>query len=74
MRLETTDALANFVASDEIILGKAKSVKEVEKEIRSVTAQDIKRVAQKIFVNSSLNLAIVGQVSDPKRIKAALKL
>jgi predicted Zn-dependent peptidase len=74
MGLETTDALANFVASDEIILGKAKSVKELEKEIRSVTARDIKRVAQKIFVNPSLNLAIVGQVSDPKKVKAALKL
>lgn len=74
MGLETTDALANFVAADDIVLGKAKTAKEIEKEIRAVTPKDIKRVARKIFVDSNLNLAIVGDIKDSQGIKKYLHI
>jgi predicted Zn-dependent peptidase len=74
MGLETTDALASFFVMEEIVQGSAKNVKEIEDKIRSVTAKDIKRLANKIFVNHTLNLAIVGDIKDTQILKKSLHL
>ena len=72
MSLETTDAMAEFYAGQEIIFRKLKTPQELEKEIRKVTAGDVMKVAKDIFRNDRLNLAIVGDVSRQKAIKKAL--
>lgn len=72
MNLETTDALAEFYASQEVVRGKLKTPKEIEMGIRKVTAEDVMKVAKDIFRNDNLNLAIVGDISDSKSIKKTL--
>ncbi len=74
MGLETTDALAEFYAGQEVSVGKLKKPQELEKEIRKVTAGDVMKVAKDIFKNEKLNLAIVGDISNEKMIKKALSL
>jgi predicted Zn-dependent peptidase len=72
MDLETTDSMAEFYANQEVITRKLKTPQELEKEIRKVTAQDVLRVAQDLFRDDKVNLAIVGNISDQKVIKKAL--
>lgn len=74
MGLETTDALAEFYANQEIVNGKMKTPKEFEQMVRKVSAKDVLNVAKDIFKNEKLNLAIVGDISDPKVIEKALLL
>lgn len=72
MGLETSDALAGFYVSEEIIHGAARNPVEIEKEIRKITAEEITEIAKDIFKDEKLNLAIVGNISDQKGIKKAL--
>lgn len=74
MNLETTDSLAEFYAGQEVSVGKLKRPQELEKEIRKVTAKNVMKVAREIFRNDKLNLAIVGDISDPKAIKKTLSI
>jgi predicted Zn-dependent peptidase len=62
--LETTSGLANFFAQAEILDGKLISPEAEVKNIRAVTAADIRRVAKKIIVPERLNLAMVGPLKD----------
>ncbi|MEK7062409.1 MAG: hypothetical protein AAB946_00065, partial [Patescibacteria group bacterium] len=59
--LESSDALANFYGSQEIMREKIKTPKEVEREIEKVTAHELQKVAQTILVNKGLNMALVGK-------------
>ncbi len=72
MGLETTDALAGFYVSEEIIHNKCREPKEVEALIRKVTAEDIMKTAKELFTDKNLNLAIVGNVSNGKAVKKVL--
>jgi len=70
--LETSDSMAEFYVVQEAIKGKIKTPREVEKEIRAVTAKDIQKVAKDIFKNKSLNLAVVGNTADSNKLKKIL--
>ncbi len=72
LSLETTDSLAEFFSVQEIVKGKVEDPKSWERDIRSVSAKDIQKVAKEIFINEKLNLAIVGDVKDEKAIKKIL--
>ncbi len=72
MGLETTDALAAYCVSSEVTHGEVRSPVEREKELRSVTAEDVMAVAKDLFQDEKLNLAIVGPLSDQKGVKKAL--
>lgn len=72
LSLETTDALAFFYASQEILKRKIETPEEIEKKLRSVTAKDVMKVAKDIFKNEKLNLAIVGDIQDKTKIKKVL--
>ncbi len=74
MNLETTDSLAEFYAGEEVATGKLKTPQEIEAEIRKVSAQDLMKIAKKIFTNGNLNLAIVGNIKDDKKLKKVLVL
>ena len=47
--------------------------KEKEKIIRAVTAEDVRKMARKIFVEKNLNLALVGPSKDDASLQALLK-
>ena len=72
--LESSDDLAEFYGLQEIIRKRILTSKEVAKEIKAVTAADIKRVARNIFQNKNLNLALIGPFRDKKAFSKILKL
>lgn len=72
MNTETTDAIAEFYAEQEVVNGNLKSPRDFEKLIRKVTANDVLRIAREIFRDDKLNLAIVGNIPNSKKIKEVL--
>lgn len=72
MGLETTDALAGFYVSEEVIHGQAREPKEIENAIRKVTAKDVMEEAKELFKDENLNLAVIGNITDQKPIKKVL--
>lgn len=72
MGLETTDALAGYYVGEEIIHGAAREPKEIEEAIRKVSAKDVMEAAKDLFKDEKLNLAIVGNVADPKPVRKVL--
>ena len=73
MDSETTDALALLALEHEVVSGKLKTPKEIEKEIRKITAKDIQKVAKEVFQNKNMNLAIIGDIKNKTKLKKALK-
>jgi predicted Zn-dependent peptidase len=62
--LETTDEIASFCGTP-LVLGKdLMTPKDIEQEYRAVTAEDIQRIAQTIFVGTNASLAIVGPYTE----------
>ena len=72
--LESSDSLAGFYGSQEILKEEIKTPKNMEKEIEKITAEDISKVAKEIITNSKLNMAIVGKYKDENRFKDILKV
>ena len=70
--LETSDARAEFVATNLIIKGEVESPQEEIEKIQKVTIQQIKDVAKKIFVDEGLNLAIIGPYKDKSQFEKIL--
>jgi len=62
LELESSDAFAEFYGAQEILNKPISNPKEKAKRIKEITSQDIKRVANKIFKNENLNLAIIGDI------------
>lgn len=69
MDLEGSDDVGGFIATQELLLGKVKKPQEVFKEIRSVSTEDVQRVAKKIFNLKGANLAIVGPIKESKKLE-----
>ncbi len=70
--LESSNSLANFYGFQEIMREKIKTPKEMEKEIEAVTAEAVQKLAQQIFINKNLNMALVGNVKDSKSLQKIL--
>ncbi len=60
MALESAVDIAQFLANQWVMKGKIESFSALVKKIKAVTTEDIQAVAQEIFVNKGLNLAVVG--------------
>jgi predicted Zn-dependent peptidase len=73
MGLESSEDIAYFYGTNELLLNESTSLPLQIKEIKSVTEEDIKKLAQKIFRNDNLNLAIVGPNLVEKEIKKFCK-
>lgn len=72
--LETSDSLAQFYGWQEVLKGKEDTPQEIAKKIEKVTAKEIKDLAKQIFKNESLNMAVIGEITDKKALKQALRL
>lgn len=70
--LESSDSMASFIAMQELYSGKILTPEEKFAKIDAVTAGDIKRVANDIFVENKLNFAAIGPFADEKEIKNIL--
>ena len=74
LRMEDTRAVAGWIGTQELHLGKMRSPEEVLSLVDAVTLEDIQRVAQTLLVTEKLNLAIVGPYRSNRRFLPLLKL
>jgi predicted Zn-dependent peptidase len=73
MSLEATDDVANFFGGQELMKNEIKTLDDKIKEIKSITAIDIQKMAKVIFKTKNLNLAIIGPFKDVSKFKEILK-
>lgn len=71
--LESSDSLAEFYGIQEVMRKPILKPSDIEKKINAVTSRDVQRVANLIFVDKSLNLALVGPSKDKGSLVSALK-
>jgi predicted Zn-dependent peptidase len=64
LRMEDTRAVAGWIGSQELLLGKVRTVDEVADLITAVTRDDILRVARDILRPSEATIAAVGPFED----------
>ena len=74
MGLEQSDSVAIYYTLSEILGKKPTNPKDVYKEIEKVTAKQVQKMAQMIFKNSKMNLAVVGTHKDKKKFSKIFKL
>lgn len=74
LQMESTNDVAMAYGYQSIVYRELKTPKQLIKEIRAVTAEDIQRVAKKIFTNDRLNLALIGPFKSEKSFAKILKI
>jgi predicted Zn-dependent peptidase len=72
LSLESTDDIANFYGSQEVLKKEMKTIEEKAKKINSVTKEQVKNMARKIFIDKNINIAIIGPVKDENRVTKIL--
>jgi predicted Zn-dependent peptidase len=74
LSLDSSDAQASFYTMQELLEGEILTSEEKFKKIDEVTIEDIKSIAEDIFVSEKLNLAVLGPVeeSDKEKLKKLL--
>jgi predicted Zn-dependent peptidase len=60
LELESSDAYANFYGGQAVLRRPLRTPREAEKRVRTVTAEDIQKVAKQVFTTKTLNLALIG--------------
>jgi predicted Zn-dependent peptidase len=70
--LESSNSLALYYGMQEILRKDIKKPEDIIKQIKAVTAEEIKFVMERIFKDEGLNLAIVGKFKDDKEFKDIL--
>jgi predicted Zn-dependent peptidase len=73
LSLESSDDIANFHGGQELLKREIKSAEEKANEIRKVTAVQIKSLANDIFKDSKLNLALIGPFKEKAKFLKLLK-
>jgi predicted Zn-dependent peptidase len=71
--LESSNSIASFYGGQEVLREVIKTPEDIIKEINSVTAEEIKFIAERIFKNEALNLAIVGKFKEKEEFLKVLK-
>lgn len=71
---EDSRTVAASFGGDELLEGKVRTLEEYLREIDAVSAEDIERVAQFLFKQRNLNLAVIGPFRDPTKFEKILKL
>jgi len=74
LRMEDSYAVSGWLGGQEILTGKILSDDEVVAIIDSITANDIQKVANDLFVGDKLRLALVGPIKDENNFEIMLKL
>lgn len=73
LSLEASDDIANFYGGQELLKREMKSAEEKSIEIRNVTSAQIKALANDIFKNEKLNLALIGPLKEKAQFSKILK-
>ncbi|MBI2049964.1 MAG: insulinase family protein [Candidatus Staskawiczbacteria bacterium] len=72
LSLESSDSQASFYASQELLEGKILNLEEKFKQIDKVSINDIKKVAEDIFLPQNLNLSVIGPLEEKENIQRLL--
>lgn len=72
--LESSDELGEFYGFQELLKKKMLTPEEIIARMNAVTAKDIQRIANEIFVAKHLNLALIGPWKDEKEFQKLLKI
>ncbi len=71
--LETSDSFAEYCGYQEVLNKPIKTPKQIIAEIQAIIPADIKKIANKIFQDKNLNLAIIGRFKDKNEFLPVLK-
>jgi predicted Zn-dependent peptidase len=74
MGLEDSRSVASWIGSQEATYGEIKTPEQIMEKIEAVTAEEVQELADEIFREDKLNLALVGPYSDPEPFTNLLKL
>lgn len=72
--LESSDDLAEYYGTQEVLRREMRTPKERERIIRKVTSEEVRNMARKIFVDKNLNLALIGPLKDDKDLRKLLTI
>jgi len=67
--LEDTMSVARWVGDNLISTGELQEVEDVVARMKAVTAGDIQRVAQRLFVNNELSMAMTGPNDETEGLR-----
>ncbi|MEK7652398.1 MAG: pitrilysin family protein [Patescibacteria group bacterium] len=74
MDLESSDSIAEWYGEQEIMHLKLRTPEMEANKIKKITAKDIKSIANKIFQNNKMNLAVIGPIKDNKNLLKYMKI
>lgn len=74
LRMESSDSLASFYSSQEMLEGRILTLKEIFKKIDEVSQEDILETANDLFKPEKLNLALMGPFNNKEKINKILKI
>ncbi len=74
MSLENSEGLAYFLGKQELLQGRIRSAEEIMKGIDEVRGEDVRRVANDIFRDSNLNLAVLGSFDKKLSFEKLLRI
>jgi len=72
--LEDSRSVAGWLGGQEVLTGRILDVDRVVSKINAITADEIKKLAQELFITSQLRLAVVGPVAEDENLVDLLKL
>jgi len=72
--LESSQQVASLYTKDLLLERKIRKPKDIIKGIEKVTVNDIQKIAQKIFQNKNLNLALIGPYKNKQKFAKILKM
>ncbi len=73
LRLEDSEEYAHMMGKQALLFPDIQSVDEILKKVDAVTAEDVKRVAQQLFVEEKVKLALIGPFEDQEHFASLLK-
>lgn len=74
LRLEDTSSVASWLGVQEVILDEVRELDETLARYDAVTADDVQRLAQALFTDEQLRLAVIGPHKDPAQLDRILRL
>ena len=72
--LEGSQELANLFGGQEVMHKPLQTPEQIEQEIRAITAQQIQKIAQDIFITEHLNLALIGPFKESAEFARTLNV
>ena len=74
LRMEDTRNVVGWMGGQEILIGSILTPEQIVSKIDSITAEELKQLAQEVITSSQLRLAVVGPVPAEESLEELLKL